>query len=72
MHNAGTVATITQPTKVLLSSIIAGFICDNKSRNFSKKQVAQWATIAYLGASIMFGDTIIYDTQRQVTMNLKQ
>ena len=23
------------------------------------KQVAQWATIAHLGASIMFGDTII-------------
>ena len=24
-------------------------------------QVAQWATIAHHGASIMFGDTIIYD-----------
>ena len=23
-----------------------------------KKQVAQWATIAHLGASLMFGDTI--------------
>ena len=36
------------------------------------KQVAQWATIAHLGASIMFGDTLIYDAQRQVTLNLKQ
>ena len=25
------------------------------------KQVAQWAMIAHLGASIMFGDTIIHD-----------
>ena len=31
------------------------------------------ATIANLGASIMFGiDTIIYDANRQVTLNLKQ
>ena len=36
------------------------------------EQVAQWATIAHLGASIMFGDTLIYDDQRQVTLNLKQ
>ena len=36
------------------------------------KQVAQWATIAHLGASIMFGNTIIYDTQWQITLNLKQ
>ena len=37
------------------------------------KQVAQWATIAHLGASIMFGDTIIDDALiRQVTLNLKQ
>ena len=36
------------------------------------KQVAQWAMIAHHGASIMFGDTIIYDAQRQVTPNLKQ
>ena len=35
-------------------------------------QVAQLATIAHLGASNMFGDTIIYDAQRQVTLNLKQ
>ena len=32
------------------------------------KQVAQWETIAHLGASIMFGDTIFYDAQRQVTL----
>ena len=36
------------------------------------KQVANGATIAHLGASIMFGDSIIYDAQRQVTLNLKQ
>ena len=29
-------------------------------------------TIAHLGAMLMFGDTIIYDAQRQVTLNLKQ
>ena len=28
------------------------------------KQVAQWATIAHLRASIMYGDYIIYDAQR--------
>ena len=38
----------------------------------SYKQVAQWATIAHLGASIMLGDTIIYGAQRQVTLSLKQ
>ena len=32
----------------------------------------QWATIAHLGACIMFGYTIIDDAQRQVTLNLKQ
>ena len=37
-----------------------------------KKQVAQWATNAHLRASIMFGDTIIDDAERQVTLNLKQ
>ena len=36
------------------------------------EQVAQWATIAHLRASIMFGDTIIDDAHRQVTLNLKQ
>ena len=36
------------------------------------QQVAQWATIAHHGASIMFGDTIIDDAKRQVTLNLKQ
>ena len=36
-----------------------------------KKQVAQWATIAHHGASIMFEDTTIYNAQRQVTLNLK-
>ena len=37
-----------------------------------KEQVAQWATIAHLRASIMFGDTIIYDALRQITLNLKR
>ena len=36
------------------------------------KQVARWATIAHNGASKMFVDTIIYDAQRHVTLNLKQ
>ena len=36
------------------------------------KQVAQGATFANQGANIMFGDTIVDDTQRQVTLNLKQ
>ena len=36
------------------------------------KQIAQWATIPHHGASIMFVDTIIYDAQRQITLNLKQ
>ena len=40
--------------------------------NQLKNQVAQWATISHLGASIMFGDTIKYDAQRQVTLNLKE
>ena len=35
------------------------------------KQVAQWATIAHQRAS-MFDDTIFYNAQRQVTLNLKQ
>ena len=39
---------------------------------YINKQSAQWAMIAHHGASIMFGDTIIYDAQRQVTLNLKQ
>ena len=47
------------------------FISD-KGLSVSFKQVAQWATVAHLGASIMFGDTIMDDAQRQVTMNLKQ
>ena len=36
------------------------------------KQVAQWAAMAHNGASILFGDTLIYNAQRQVTLNLKQ
>ena len=43
-----------------------------RKRVTSFQQVAHWATIAHLGASIMFGDVIIYDAQRQVTLNLKQ
>ena len=33
------------------------------------RQVAQWATIAHHGARIMFGDTIIYNAQRQITLS---
>ena len=32
------------------------------------RHIKQWATIAHLGASIMFGKTIIYDAQWQVTL----
>ena len=48
--------------------------CEISELRFNEctKQVAQWATIAHLGASLMFGDTIIYDAQMQVTLNLKQ
>ena len=43
-----------------------------KQKKAKIKQVAQWATIAHHGASIMFGDTIISDAQRQITLKLKQ
>ena len=46
--------------------------CPNHHMGKDMKQVAQRATIAHLGASIMFGDTIIDNAQRQVTLNLKQ
>ena len=36
------------------------------------RQEAQWARIAHLRTSIMFGDIIFCDTQRQATLNLKQ
>ena len=49
------------------SVYMAKFMLDSNS-----KQVAQWATIAHLRASIMFGDTIIYNALRQITLNLKQ
>ena len=35
------------------------------------KQITQWATIAHCGASITFGDTIIYNAHRQVTLNFE-
>ena len=34
----------------------------------TEKQVAQWATIAHHGASIMFGDTISYDNSELETV----
>ena len=42
--------------------------------NFAKvhKQVAQRATILHLKANIIFRDTIFYNAQRQITLNLKQ
>ena len=36
-----------------------------------REKGAQWAMIAHLGASKKLGDTIIYDAQRQVILNLK-
>ena len=44
--------------------------CSQSTDTFSShiKQVAQWATAAHLGASIMFGKTIVYDPQWQVTL----
>ena len=44
----------------------------HKNIGHTKQKVAQWATIAHHGASIMFGFTIIYDAQRQMTLTLKQ
>ena len=35
------------------------------------KHVAQWATIAHLRARIMFGNTIFYNAQKQVTLEKK-
>ena len=55
----------------MISQISEPKLCDLRFSQI-KKQVAQWAMIAHLGASIMFGDTIIYDAQRLVTLNLKQ
>ena len=46
-------------------------ICTVLTEPRPEKQLAQWATIPHHGASIMFGDTLIYDAQRQVTLNLK-
>ena len=45
---------------------------DDKSLQAYVKQVAQWARIAHLRASIMFGDTIFYNAQKQAILNLKQ
>ena len=57
--------------KILANSAFCSI--SSGSTAFDKiKQVAQWATIAHLGASIKFGDALIYDAQRQVTLNLKQ
>ena len=57
------------------SNDISFYKCCKRNNNKPEtvmKQVAQWATIAHHGASIMFGDSIIYEAQRQVTLNLKQ
>ena len=64
-------ATILTPRSTGLSGILLS-LESNIPGGPEYEQVAQWATIAHLGASIMFGDTIIYDAQRQVTLNLKQ
>ena len=58
---------------IMLHFIRVHTVCKGKKSSSDKKiQVSQWATIAHHEASIMFGDTIIYDAQRQVTLNLKQ
>ena len=59
-------------TLIIVSISSSVQFISEKELSVSFKQVAQWATIAHLGASIMFGDTIMDDAQRQVTMNLKQ
>ena len=46
-----------------------GRLCQNEFITFIT--VAQWATIAHVGASIMFGVIIIYDAQRQVYSELE-
>ena len=55
-------------------SIVDSFTFLKRKKRYvrTNKQVAQWATIAHHGASIMFGDTIKYDAQRKITLNLKQ
>ena len=58
---------------VVCCAVIGALRVNGKQRTTGRaKQVAQWATIAHHGACIMFGDTIIYDAQRQITLNLKQ
>ena len=56
--------------KLIQAFIVVLLICKNEY-DLLKIQVAQWEMIAHHGASKMFGDTIIYDTQRQITLNLK-
>ena len=59
--------------KIYIILCILKGTCPFKMHKFTYvKQVAQWATIAHHGASIIFGDTIIYDAQKQITLNLKQ
>ena len=55
-----------------LKSICLSLLYVSHQQTPDKQQVAQWATIAHLGASIVFGDTIIDDAQGQVTLYLKQ
>ena len=76
------VGTTAQPKqdKIMLKLTlrVGGLVRIGKQHTFFfifspiNKQVAQWATIAHHGASIIFGDTIIYNAQRQITLNLKQ
>ena len=56
----------------ILAAIIITFKYFSNTFDYLLRQVAQWATMAHHGASIMFGDTIIYDAQRQITLNWKQ
>ena len=47
--------------------LIIELICEYNLSKFMLSEIQN-----QLGASIMFGDTIIYDAQRQITKNLKQ
>ena len=57
---------------MLAFAYLAHKVLFSRNKYWLLQQVAQWATIAHLRANIMFGDTIFYNAQRQVTLNLKQ
>ena len=62
----------TRVSRAIVNMTYLITVNDNLKKGIPQKKVAQWTTIAHHEASIMFGDTIINDAQRQVTLNLKQ